>query len=184
MRYSAEMGNSEIIRRAREAVHAGQDRRQVFDSLKDQIHKPVKLAMAIGNIPYPELRARYKALNAVLFVLLLLAALAKLVAAFGMFQSLGALPALGIALLGLVIPVICAVEVFRFSGQIYTLIPIFCLLGLSQILRRYDGDLVGALIDAGFLALIAGLSLFIKFKVFPNVGFSGVKKDPQGQYLF
>lgn len=184
MRYEWGMGNSEIYRRAREAVHAGQDRRQVYDSLKDQIRRPVKLAVAIANIPTPELRAKYRVLNTVLFVLLLLAALSKLLSVFAMFQDFGVLPALGVALLGLLIPVACAVEVYRFSGQIYLLIPIFCLLGLTQILRRYDGDLVGALIDGAFLLLIAALSLVIKFKVFPNIGIGGVKKDAQGQYLF
>lgn len=178
------MGNAEIFRQAREAVHAGQDRRQVYESLKDQIRKPVKLAVTIANIPYPELRQKYRILNTVLFVLLILAALSKLLAVFAMFQSFGMLPALGIALIGLIIPVACAVEVYRFSGQIYTIIPIFCVLGVTQILRRYDGDLVGALIDGAFLLVIAVISLVIKFKVFPNMGMGGVKKDAQGQYLF
>lgn len=178
------MGNSEIIRQVREAVEAGQDRRQVFESYKNQVKKPLKVAMTIANIPYPDLKAKYRVLNAVLLALLVLAAISKLFSVFGMFQSYGLMPALAMALVGLIVPIACAVEVYRFSGQIYMLIPIFCFLGLTQILRRYEGDWLGALIDGVFLLVIAVLSLIIKTKVFPHVGMGGVKKDPQGQYLF
>ena len=178
------MGNSEIIRQVRAAVHSGQDRRQVFESYKNQVKKPLKVAMTIASIPYPDLKAKYRVLNAVLLALLVLAAISKLFSVFGMFQTFGLLPALAIALVGLIVPIACAVEVYRFNGQIYTLIPIFCVLGWTQILRRYDGDWLGAIIDAVFLLVIGVLSLIIKIKVFPLIGIGGVKKDPQGQYLF
>lgn len=178
------MGNSEIIRQVRQAVHAGQDRRQVFESYKNQVKKPLKVAMTIASIPYPDQKAKYRVLNAVLLALLILAAISKLFSVFGMFQTFGLLPALAMALVGLIVPIACAVEVYRFNGQIYTLIPIFCVLGFTQILRHYEGDWLGALIDGAFLLVIAGLSLVIKFKVFPHIGMGGVKKDAQGQYLF
>ena len=178
------MSNSQIYRQAREAVYSGEDRRKVFETYKDQIKKPIKLAMVIANIPNPELKARFRILNMILFILLVIASISKLFLVFHMFLSVGVMPAIGMALIGLIVPIACAVEVFRFSGQIYTLIPIFCALGVTQLVRRFDGDGLGLAIDLVFLLVIAGLSLFIKFKVFPNIGFGGVKKDPQGAYLF
>ncbi len=178
------MGKSAVLNQARQAVRSGQDRHQVFETYKDQVSRPLQLAFAIAGVPDPERKARFQAANIALVILLLLAALGKLVTAITMFQGFGLLPVLGLALLGVLLPTICAIEVARFNGQIYALIPLFCLASLFQVLRHFSGDYLGLAVDLAFLAAILGLSLWIKIKVFPNLGLGGVKKDAQGRYLF
>jgi len=177
------MGKAAILREAREAVRSGEDRQQVFARFQSQVNRPLHLAVAIASVPRPELKKKYLGANIVLVILLCLAALSKIVMVFALFPTFGILPLLGLSLVGILLPGACAIEAARFNGQMYALIPLFCLMGIIQTALHYNGDLLELVLDSAFLLVIAILSLWIKRKVFPSLGLGGVKKDAQGQFL-
>jgi len=166
------------------AQRAGQDRRKVFETYQSQISRPVQLAMVIASVPEPSRKEAHLLANSALLVLLVVAALTKLLSVFVLFPQFGPVPLIGMALLGIVMPVICAIEVFRFNGQIYMILPIFCAASLMQVLIHEIDSPLGLIIDGGLILAIGGLSLWIKAKVFPNIGLRGVKKDAAGAFIF
>lgn len=177
------MGKAAILKEARAAVQAGEDRQQVFARYQGQIARPMHLAVAIAGVPRPGLKQKFQVANVALIILLILAAISKVWLVISLFPSLGIFPLFGLAVVGILLPAACAVEVARFNGQIYALIPLFCLMSLLQIAMHFNGDVLGLIFDAIFLSVIAALSLWIKRKGFPNLGLGGVKKDAQGQFL-
>ncbi len=177
------MGKGAILKEAREAVRAGEDRQQVFTRYQGQIARPMHLAVAIAGVPHPGIKEKCQVANVALLILLILAAVSKVWLVISIFPSLGVFPLLGLAVVGVLLPAACAIEVARFNGQIYALIPLFCLMSVFQIAMHFNGDVLGLVLDTLFLTVIAVLSLWIKRKAFPNFGLGGVKKDAQGQYL-
>jgi len=178
------MGKSQIFRQARDEVRAGQDRRKVFETYQSQISRPVQLAMVIATVPEPSRKEAHLLANSALVVLLVVAALTKLLSVFVLFPQFGPVPLIGMALIGIAMPVLCAVEVARFNGQIYMILPIFCVAALMQVLIHELNSPLGLIIDGSLILGIGGLSLWIKAKVFPNIGLGGVKKDASGGFVF
>jgi len=177
------MGKSQIFRQAREEVRAGQDRRKVFETYQGQIKRPVQLAMVIASIPDPARKEAHLIANSALVVLLVVAALTKLLSVFVLFPQFGPVPLIGLAIIGIILPVICAIEVARFNGQMYWVLPIFCVGSLFQIVAHELDSPLGLLIDGGLVFAIGALSVYIKMKVFPNIGMGGVKKDASGAFI-
>src|SRR5436190_14480470 len=120
------MTKSEIFKQVRAEVRAGKDRKQVFETYKSQIPKPLHLAMVISCVAYPERKKQYEILNLILIALLIVSAILKVLGAAVMFSKYGIGPSIGMSLLSVLVPALCAVEVARWNGQIYFLLPIFC----------------------------------------------------------
>lgn len=177
------MDKKQALRQARADVLVGKDRREVFETYKAFVPKPMQLATVIVGVPDPELKRQYFIPNLILLILLILAAVLKFFSLFALVQEFGLAASFGLGLLGLIVPVLCAIGVARFEGQFYLILPIFCIAGFLQIINHYH-DPISAAIDAAFILAILVLSLLIKKKVFPNFGLKGAKKDPQGNFLF
>jgi len=182
---------SEIFRQAKEEVLAGKDRHAVFAAYQGQITRPIQLAMVLSSIARPENKAKAHMANTLLIFLLVIVAVLKTVGLLETFSYLGLLPAIMIAMVGIVIPMLCAVEAYRWNGQIYMILPLFCFAAFVQLLRewlesRAQLGMMGLVILGtvfGLFALVLFLSIYIKKTVFPGIAGLGPKKDAQGQFV-
>jgi len=177
------MTKSEIFKQVRADVKAGKDRKQVFETYKNQIAKPLHLAMVITCVAYPERKKQNEFLNLSLIALLIVSAVLKALGAAIMFSQYGIGPSIGMSLLSILVPALCAVEVARWNGQIYFVLPIFCVAAYLQILTHWEEGWP-LLIDFALTTAILALSVTIWKKVFPTLKFGGIKKDLQGEFIF
>lgn len=172
---------SQLLKQARHEVRAGADRQAVFQKYRDQFTRPVKLAMIVASTPQDPIPTTARILNAVLLVLLILAAISKAIAIVGLMGEFQ-LPLVFGILLAIALPVIFAIAVAKWEGQVYSLLPLLCLLG---ILRTWmNGPPISAAFDTIFLIAIAAVAIAIKLMVFPHLGFLGVKKNAAGEFAF
>lgn len=173
---------SQALKQARHEVRAGGDRRAVFEKYKSKVPRDLKLAMIVASTPQDPIPNTARILNAVLLVLLILAALSKALTAFTMLSDTSAMPILFGILLSILLPVIFAVAVAKWEGQVYLLLPLLCLLGILRAWMKYSS--LDAAIDTIFLLAIGAIAVVVKLMVFPHLGFLGVKKDGSGGYVF
>lgn len=172
---------SQLLKQARHEVRAGGDRQAIFQKYRDQFTRPVKLAMIVASTPQDPIPSFAKVLNVILFVFLILAAISKAFAVTAMLGEFQMPMLLGI-LLAVALPLIFAIAVIKWEGQVYLILPLLCLLG---ILRSWMKSApLDAAIDTIFLLVIAALAVAIKLMVFPHLGFLGVKKNAAGEFAF
>jgi hypothetical protein len=177
------MTKREILHQVKEEVLAGKDRSQVFESYKQSFPRPLHLANFIASIPHEELKGRYRILNYFLLALLILGGIGKLFALITLFKGQNPALAIGLALLGLLVPLALAIEVVKMNGQVYQVIPIFCAAAYLQIVNHFQG-IPDALIDAAFITLVLVITLLLKARLFPNIRWFRVKQDAQGNFVF
>ncbi len=176
------MKPKEIIAQAKKDVLSGQNRNEVFNRYKGQIPKPVTLAVAISSIPQEEAKRNYSTLNSVLFGILILVTLLKLLSMILLVQGQNATLGFGLVIVGLIIPGIMAIGVFKMEGQVYAVLPILCIAALANILTHFSHP--ESLIEVGIISIVLGLTLFLKSKLFPTLTWRGPKKDAQGDFIF
>ncbi len=178
------MSRRQLFKAAASEVRAGKDRRQVFQDYQGKVRPESGLAMAIATVPDPERMKRYAALNYVLVALLILAALLKALHGFMLFREHSIFLGVGAIFLGILLPLILAIGAARFDGQIYPLLIVLCVLNALNLALKWEQYGSDLLADFILLAIILGLAIALKQKLFPNIGIFRVKKDAQGSYLF
>lgn len=177
------MSAREAIKAAVAEVKAGKDRRQVFEAYQSHMSRPVQLATAIAGVAREEAKAKEKGLNTVLVVLLVVAGLLKVLGAFVLLSGQGVLLTLGVAVLSVVVPFAFAYEVNRFNGALYGMLVILCGVGMLNALVRFQGSVIATGLDVVLLGGVMALTLTLKKRLFPALGFLGARKDPQGQFF-
>lgn len=173
-----------ILKQAIADVKAGQDRKKTFETYLPQVKNPKHLSMAIASVPKPELQVRFATLNYVLVGLLAFAAITKLLMGLLYFFQYGAFVGIFATLLGVVIPVIFAVAVFKMEGQVYSILVVLCSINILNVLVKVGDQGIWVVPDVVLLVLIAVLAGWLRSKLFPNMGWLGVKKDSSGAFIF
>jgi hypothetical protein len=176
------MGNRAVLKQAIREVKEGQDRQKVFQAHLPEVSNPKHLATAIAGVPNPELKARYASINYVLVALLIVAALLKLAGGLFYFMQYGAFIGIAAVFLGILVPLVFAMGVARFEGQIYSILIILCIANALNLLIKINQSGLWAIPDLVLLAVIAGLSWWLKSKIFPSLGFLGAKQDANGAF--
>lgn len=177
------MTQRQILKQAQSDVRAGKERRAVFETYHTQIKNPDHLATAIASVAHAERKEKYKGLNLLLALLLFLAAgTTAFTALFIALATKSLAIGLGVFLLGIIVPVVMAIGVLRYEGQVYGFLLIICGINLLNTLLKFTELGVWILIEVAFLAAIISLAWLVKSKLFPNLGLFKVKKDASGQY--
>lgn len=172
---------SRAQRAAMAEVRAGRPRAEVFEAFRTQVIPEKHLALAIASVADPARIPRGEPYNAILFGLLVLAAISKAVLALSMFQA-SFFRSLLLLALGLLIPVAFAIAVRRHEGQAYPLLVLLAGLGALRSVIEASEQGAWLLLDAAVLILIAGLALQVQRRVFPNLRWFSVRKDAHGAY--
>src|SRR4030095_8092558 len=178
------MGRGPVVKAAGAERQAGSPAQEVFDKYKGQVWPENALAMAIASVADPEVKRHYTTLNYVLVGLLILAAFTTAVTVLFMLRQLSIFIGLGGVILGVLVPVIFAVAVWRFDGRAYGLLMLICGANALNVLTHIPEYGIWVLSDLVMLAMIFILAFIQKKNVFPNLGVFRVKKDDQGNYVW
>ncbi len=191
------MKSRELLRELRDRILAGEDREKLFAEYHARLpYPPKRLASFMAAIVDPEEKRRYAVWNGLLAVLIGVLALGKL---FSLFSLYGDLPTLGWGTrilwlgLGLLVPLVFMFGVITWQGPIYSMFLVVLAMGMLQSVLDYlkiqealpEGDtgplktLLGVLV---FLSVCFALTLWIKRRAFPRLGFFGAKKNGPGNY--
>lgn len=164
-------------------VRAGKPRQEVFETYKEQVSPVKHLAFSIASVADPERMKQGAKLNNILFGLLVFAAVTKALAALAYFGTsfFGGLVMLA---LGLLIPVVFAIGVRKYDGQIYPLLMLLAGLGAITALLKMSEEGAWMLLDVVMLGAIGWLAFQVQRIVFPNINWFSVRKDAQGNYLW
>jgi hypothetical protein len=177
------MTKKEAIKAAQADVKAGKDRKQVFETYKAMVPRPLHLATAIASVPRGEAMKVNKMLNIALVTLLVIAGLLKAVGVLGMLLGTNVLLAVGLAILSVGVPFLFAYEVNRFNGQIYGILTLLAGATLLNVLIRLQEAPVPSLLFAALIGAILALSILIRTRAFPAFKAFGLKTDGSGNYL-
>lgn len=176
------MGRNAILKEVVKERKNGRPPEEVYRQYQGQIKPDKALAMAIASVPDPELKQRYAIPNYVLVALLIVAAVFKVVSVF--FLGLPPAFVIGVLILGVVVPVIFAIAVYQFDGRVYPILVILCIVNMLNVIVRNEDSFLTILPDLVFLGVIVAMTLYVKSKIFPNIGFLSVKKDHEGNYAW
>jgi hypothetical protein len=168
----------ELLKAAMEDVRAGKPRQAVFDSYRAQVDNDKHLSFAISSVADPARIKQGDKLNRILFGLLVFAAVTKGLTAI--FVGAG----LVMLLLGLVVPVVFAVAVYKYEGQAYPFLMLLALLGAARALIAIGDEGGWVLIDMVLFGAIFWLALQVQRIVFPGLKWFAARRDSQGNYAW
>jgi hypothetical protein len=164
-------------------VRAGKPRQAIFENYRRQVSPEKHLAFSIASVADPERIKQGAKLNNVLFGILVFAAVTKALAALAYFGT-SFFGGLVMLVLGIAIPVVFAIGVRRYDGQIYPLLMLLTGLGALTALLKMTEEGAWMLLDVILLGVIGWLAFQVQRIVFPNINFFSVRKDAQGNYLW
>lgn len=173
----------ELFKAAMAEVRAGKPRQDVFNTYQSQVSPDKHLAFAIASVADPERIKLGDKYNKILFWLLVFAAVTKGLTAFAIFGE-SFVGGLFMLVLGLFVPVVFAIAVKKYEGQVYTFLILLAGLGSLNALLKIGKEGAWMLLDVALLCAILWLALQVKRTVFPNMHWASVKKDEQGNYLW
>jgi len=164
-------------------VRRGKPRQEVFSAYQSQVEPEKHLAFAIASVADPERIKQGEKLNRILFGLLVFAAITKGLMALSYFGT-SFMGGLAMLILGLLVPVAFAIAVYKYEGQAYIFLILLAGLGAVNALLKIGKEGAWMLVDVALLVVIFWLALQVKRKVFPNMSWASVRKDPQGNYIW
>lgn len=172
----------EALKTIQTRLEQGKPRKEILEKLAGTYGSRSSLVELIARTPNPEKKKKYKLLNYILALFLLLSAGVSVYAGIKSFAA-EPVEAIIVMVITLLILTILIIGVLRFNGYIYGLLTFLMLLAVVTDLINFSewdkGDLIGIFILLAF----AGLAYFLNKKIFPNYGLFGLKKGRDGEYL-
>lgn len=168
----------ELLKAAMEEVRSGKPRREVFETYRSQVDNDKHLSFAISSVADPERIKQGDKFNKILFGLLIFAAVTK---GLSMLVIGGGLVML---LLGLVVPVVFAVAVYKYEGQAYPFLMLLAALGAARSLLAIGDEGAWVVIEVALFGAIFWLALQVQRIVFPGLNWFVARKDAQGDYVW
>lgn len=162
-----------------EARENGKTDQEIYNELSQQYYDKKHIALLITGTVTKENKNKYKIYNNILLSLLGLVILTRIYYVFTLPIRTGeSLAQLTI----LVFAMWLAFEIKRYNGQIYRAAGLMGMLALV-LTSKISADMTRILIDILFTVVIAGLSLYLERKMFPNYGNKKLVKDSNGEYI-
>jgi hypothetical protein len=173
----------EIVPLTREALDQGRTKQQVFEELAPRFYSREHLAQLISTVPDVELRKRYARTNRILVILTVVTNTSHL-----------GLLALGVLAQGFpqflvfdhTIPLIALFFVRglqRMRGGVYIPAGVAALIGILDSVRLVRINPWWSCMDLVLFTTTAVLSFRVGGCLFPQRGWSGPRKDENGNYL-
>lgn len=177
------MKAKEIKNLARQKALEGKTRTEMFQEIKlETKEKATTIAKTVRFVPTLEARTRYKFLNNLLGVILIITALLKMLAVYGLLMDSSSTALLIGLILGPAINVFFAIQVFKFHGSAYKIIMILTFLGVLRSLQALADFNPWMLIDYGLIVSVITLCLILQSKLVSDYKTKKVKvTDEQGK---
>jgi hypothetical protein len=173
----------ELNKLAGQLIQSGKTKQEAFEELSNQYYESDTIARIIGSIPSQETKQKFKVINNVLFILLIVSAVLKVISVIPLLLDTMT-GGIIVMLIAPLINIFFAVHVKKMRGEIYLALGILATAGILKTLQNVLEVGPIALIDTTVIVAICILAFYIKSKAFPNFGFSGIKKGKNGEYLF
>ena len=173
----------EAMKAAMADVRAGKPRQEVFNTYQSQVSPEKHLAFAIASVADPARIPLGDKYNKILFWLLVFAAVTKGFAGLAFFGE-SFTGGLFMLVLGLFVPVVFAIAVKKYEGQVYTFLILLAGIGALNSLLKIGKEGMWMLLDVALLCVILWLALQVRKTVFPNMDWFSIKKDEQGNYIW
>jgi uncharacterized membrane protein len=177
------LDKKEIKRQLDEMLDAGRSKTETFKAFSGGAVKDRVLAYWIGSRIDPALRRQYARKVTILIVLTCIQALLGALAGFVLGWDSGIGLALTLMLIGGGIPLLFAWGFYKYSAQTYTVFVILTLSQVSRLFKDYAEDPISTLIGVGLTLAMVYFVVWLKTKLFPDLGFIGSKKI-KGQFVF
>jgi hypothetical protein len=165
-------------------LREGFSKQEIYDELSAKIYLKSDLLQYLAMVPDPGKRIKFRAINLILFALLIFVTIVKILTTLVLFARIS----LWLIPLSFIIPFVSiffAVEVKKFRGYIYRPLGLLGIASLFQGLshigdlgRINPGQVIFEFI-VGYLPtiLIIVVAFYISAKAFPYYGFLGLKKE-------
>jgi len=173
----------ELNKLAIQLIEQGKTKQETFEELSSQYYESDTIARIIGSIPTLEIKQKFKTVNNILFLLLIVSAILKVVSVLPLILDT-VTGGIAVMLFVPLINIFFAIQVKKMRGEIYLALGILATAGILKTLQSLIEVGPIALIDTAIVTAICILAFYIKSKAFPNFGFSGIKKGKDGQYQF
>ncbi|NVO09785.1 MAG: hypothetical protein HXX16_07485 [Bacteroidales bacterium] len=172
----------EVLKTLKLRLSEGKTRQEILEELSEQYFDRKSLSIFIASTPDQKTIDKYKILNNILLLLLLLSIAAKTIVGIVLLSSISIFLIPFVFIFSLV-NIFFTIEVSKFKGYIYNILGILTLAGILKLLSNFDVYGKGILIDVAIGLVIALLSFYLGRKMFPNYGLFGPKKDANGNMM-
>lgn len=172
----------DVLKTLKLGLSEGKSRQEILDELSEQYFDRKTLSTIIAMTPDQKTIDKYRLLNNLLLLLLLLSITAKTIIGIVLLSSISIFLIPFVFIFSLV-NILFTIEVAKYKGYIYNILGILTLAGLLKLLSSIDIYGKGILIDVAIGLAIALLSFYLGKKMFPNYGLFGPKKDMNGNVI-
>ena len=175
------MKGKEALKHIERSLADGKTKKEIYEELSGQITFRTDLLNLLAMVPEYDKRIKYRKINLILFFLIATVSTLKIVESSLFFLSISKYM-LPLVLLVSFIPVVFAIMVWNFRGNIYRPLGLLCIAGILEGFAKTDLFLHQSWDwSLGYTLSLAIMSLayFIGFKAFPYYGFWGMLKEKE-----
>lgn len=149
---------------------------EILEELSEVYFDKKTIAKLIAMTPNAKIKGKYRLLNNILLVLLLFTITLKVL--FGVLLLVNiSIYATPLAFLFPFINIFFSFEVSKYRGYIYKALGLFAIVGVLNTLLYVNYSEFWGGIDIFLNIVIASIAFYLGFKMFPNYGFTGPKKN-------
>lgn len=156
---------------------------EIFEKHQDNKFSSKKYALMVATLKDKRLIEKHKRANSILIFLMIVLTVLTAVAGY----ILGIEADLGSPYYWAAIAIVPLLFLYNFIKVNYQAYAIYLILSITQFPRGFEDlgeDIVADVIGISFSILLIALVWYLKAKLFPTMGFVGVKKNFEGKFIF
>jgi hypothetical protein len=166
-----------------ESRDAGMKDQLIYDELRKDYTDKRKIALLIIGTVTTENKERFKTMNSILLGLLFISILFKFITVGGLAIESGQPWLLLLLLVFPIINIYFAYEIARYHAPIYKICGLLTVVGLLRSFGQKGATAEEMIINTIFCALVAGLSFYLGYRMFPYYEPKELKTDKSGEYI-
>lgn len=160
----------------------GKTDQEIYNLLTSEYYDKKGVALAITGTVKTELKEKYKLHNNLLIGLLVVGAITKVLAVFGLAAAESAWFLL-LVFLAPLFNLIFAYYIARYQASIYRFCGLLTLINSFRVLTMDGVTETDIIVTLAFAAAIAALSFYLDINMFPDYKPGSLQKDENGEYI-
>lgn len=177
------MKKKELIKVMQAEFDDGETLSNIYDNHKDNDFSEKRYATLVGSLRDKKLITKHKMANNVLIGLMVLITFFTAIAGYGIGVNSGSSNPIYWCAIA-IIPLIFLYNFIKVNYQAYLVYVILSITQFPKALDNFGADLVMDIIAVALSVFLIAFVWYLKVKLFPYMGFWGVKKDSNEQYAF